>query len=162
MEAAVLIHDGQLEQDRWCGLVRPRRPVSPFAQRFTGITPDMFQGAPSFAMIASRLRHLIGTRVMVAHNVRYDATVLRNEFERAGLAFNPATLCTERLARQLAPNLAHYNLRSLCRHLGIAHAGPHRAEADAEATLAVLLRFLADHGAERVLATVEPPRQKAA
>ncbi len=152
-----MVHDGTQELQRWSGLVRPRGPVPPFAQRFTGITSAMLREAPSFAMVASRLRHLMGSGVLVAHNVRFDLTVLRHEFERVGLPFNPPTLCTERLARQLMPDLPHYNLRSLCRHLGIAHAGPHRAGADADATLALLLRMLADHGADRINATMEPP-----
>ncbi len=156
IEVAVIVHDGLRELDRWNTLVKSRVDVPPFIRRLTGITPRMLEPAPTFVQVAHSLRASTTDRIMVAHNVRYDMTALQHELARTGLSYQPDTLCTERLARQLIPNLTHYNLGSLCRYLGIARGHEHRAAHDAQATLALLLRLIEDHGRERVLATVVP------
>lgn len=156
IEVAVIVHDGLLELDRWNTLVHVRTEIPPFIKRLTGINSRMLENAPSFVQVAHSLRGSTADRIMVAHNVRFDMTALQHELARTGLSYSPATLCTERLSRQLIPNLTHYNLGSLCRHLGIARGHEHRAAHDAQATLALLLRLIEDHGRERVLASVVP------
>lgn len=160
IEVAVIVHDGLRELDRWNTLVHTRLEIPPFIQRLTGITSKMLEKAPPFAQVAQSLRASTAERIMVAHNVRYDMTALQHELARTGLSYHPATLCTERLARQLIPGLTHYNLGSLCRHLGITRGHEHRAAHDAQATLALLLRLIEDHGRERVLASVIPWSEK--
>lgn len=156
MEVAVLLHDGHGEQERWTSLVRPRVPISGFVRRITGIEPGMLTGAPSFPRVASRLRAMTRDRVLVAHNVRFDRIALQHEFARTGLPFHPDSICTERLARQLLPQLQHFNLASLCRYFGIPQGRSHCAAFDAEATLALFLRFIDLAGMDRVMACVEP------
>jgi DNA polymerase-3 subunit epsilon len=160
IEVAVIVHDGLRELDRWNTLVNTRTVIPHFIQRLTGITPRMIEGAPPFVQVAQSLRASTADRIMVAHNVRYDMTALQHELARTGLSYHPDTLCTERLARQLVPNLTYYNLGSLCRHLGITRGHEHRAAHDAQATLALLLRLIEDHGQERVLATMVPWSEK--
>ena len=160
IEVAVIVHDGLRELDRWNTLVYTRQEIPPFIGRLTGITAKMIAGAPPFAQVAQSLRGSTADRIMVAHNVRYDMTALQHELARTGLSYHPDTLCTERLSRQLLPNLTHYNLGSLCRHLGITRGHEHRAAHDAQATLALLLKLIEDHGLDRVLATVIPWSEK--
>jgi DNA polymerase-3 subunit epsilon len=85
-------------------------------------------------------------RIVVAHNVRFDMTALEHEFARTGLVFERDTVCTERLSRSLLPGLDHYNLGSLCRHLGIPFTSAHRAVADAEATARLFQRLVEEFG----------------
>lgn len=160
IEVAVIVHDGLRELDRWNTLVRTRQEIPPFIRRLTGITPAMLTKAPSFTEVAISLKASTEGRIMVAHNVRFDMTALQHELARTGLSYHPDTLCTERLARQLIPGLTHYNLGSLCRHLGILRGHQHRAAHDAQATLALLLRMVADHGRDRVLSTIVPRNEK--
>lgn len=156
IEVAVIAHDGLRELDRWNTLVSTREELSPFIQRLTGIRPAMLEGAPTFHKVARSLQRSAEGRIMVAHNVRYDMTALQHELARTGLSYHPDTLCTERLSRQLLPNVGHYNLASLCRYLGIRQGHRHQAAHDAQATLELLLRLIADHGLERVLMAVAP------
>lgn len=159
MEVAVIALDGATERMRWDSLVHPRQRVPWFTRKLTGIEDSMLADAPYFHEVARTIATLTQDRIVVAHNVRFDLTALSHEFARAGLAFSPATLCTERLSRRLMPQLEHFNLGSLCRSLGIPFPTAHRALADAEATAALLRRFLHDHGAERVLLeAVHAPR----
>jgi DNA polymerase III subunit epsilon len=160
IEIAVIAHDGIRELDRWNTLVNTRTEIPPFIQRLTGIRKQMLDGAPSFPTVARQLHSSTRNRIMVAHNVRYDMTALQHELGRTGLSYCPDTLCTERLSRQLLPHLTHYNLGSLSNYFGIVQGHKHRAAHDAQATLELLLRLIADHGRERVMGAVVPWAQE--
>lgn len=151
VDVAVLAMDGTKERLRWDSLIQPRTSIPPFIRRLTGIDQSMLRDAPSFVEVVRTLETLTQDRTIVAHNVRFDMTALEHEFARTGLVFDRPTLCTERLARRLAPNLSHYNLGALCRYFGIPFIAAHRALSDAEATAALLTRFIMDHGEEQVL-----------
>lgn len=151
MEVAVLALDGTTERVRWDSLVDPRANVPAFIRKLTGIDGAMLKDAPSFVEVVRTLETLTQDRIVVAHNVRFDMTALEHEFARTGMVFDRPTLCTERLARRLVPNLPHYNLGSLCRYFGITFTAAHRALSDAEATAGLLSRLLNDHGEELVL-----------
>lgn len=156
MEVAVVAMNGTDERMRWDSLVHPRCYVPPFMVRLTGISDSMVRTAPAFSGVVRTLETLTQDRIVVAHNVRFDMTALSHEFARTGLVFERSTLCTERLGRRLAPKLEHYNLGSLCRHFGIQLVGAHRAMADAQATAALLARYIVEFGADEVMASVAP------
>lgn len=156
IEMAVIAHDGLLEIERWNSLIKQPDEIPVFIQRLTGIRPAMLRSAPPFLEVARKLRASTQDRIMVAHNVRFDMTAIQHEFARTGLSYHPDTLCTERLTRQLHPQLPHYNLASLCRYFGIAQGHKHRAAHDAQATLSLFLHLIGEHGSERVFQTVVP------
>lgn len=142
IELAVLLHDGVNVTDRWSTLVHPRVPLPAFVTRLTGIHRDQLKDAPTFPQAARMLQGFTRGRTIVAHNARYDMTVLAHEFHRVGMSFDRTALCTEVLSRQLVPDLTHYNLGSLCRHLGITFEARHRALPDAEATAELFSRLM--------------------
>lgn len=151
MEVAVIAVDGSEKRLSWSSLVRPRTSVPPFIRRLTGISDGLLAEAPRFHEVVRTLETLTQDRIVVAHNVRFDMTALEHEFARTGLVFDRHTLCTERLARRLVPSLTHYNLVSLCRHLGIPFTRAHRAMSDAEATFLLLNLLIQRFGEEAVL-----------
>jgi DNA polymerase-3 subunit epsilon len=157
MEVAVVVLDGMHERHSWDTLVDPRAPIQPFIRRLTGIDQRMLEAAPVFADVVGSLDTLTRERILVAHNVRFDLSALTHEFARTGLSLVRATLCTERLSRQLVPGLPHYNLGSLCRHFGIPFTAAHRALPDARATAALLGKLTDAHGIDRVLRCVQEP-----
>lgn len=159
MEVAVLAIDGTTERLRWDSLVDPGVPVPAFITRLTGIGRADLAGAPRFVEVVRTLETLTQDRILVAHNVRFDMTALDHEFARTGLVFERHTLCTERLARRLMPQLPRYNLGSLCRHWGIPFGAAHRALPDAEATAALLLRLIDRFGMDEVLHGVVAARR---
>ncbi len=146
MEVAVVMLDGMSERNRWNSLVRPSGRIPPFIRRLTGITEGMVASAPRFHEVVRSLETHTRDRIVVAHNVRFDMTALEHEFARTGLVFERDTLCNERLSRHLLPGLEHYNLGSLCRHLGIRFVDAHRAVADAEATSGLLQKLVSEFG----------------
>ena len=146
IELAVLLHDGVSIIDGWSTYVRPRVAIPAFVTKLTGIHCDHVQDAPTFEQTARMLQGFTRGRTIVAHNARYDMTVLTHEFHRVGMSFERTALCTEVLSRQLVPGLTHYNLGSLCRHLGIDLEARHRALPDARATAELFTQLMAQCG----------------
>jgi DNA polymerase III subunit epsilon len=129
---AVLVGGGELH-DRWEALVPVRAPLSRGIQRFTGISQAMVDEAPPAEATLPELAAAMRGRVLVAHSAGFDRRVLRQAFERAGLAWaDPPVLCTVALARRLHPLARQRRLAALAESLGIEVSVTHRALADAE------------------------------
>jgi DNA polymerase III epsilon subunit-like protein len=82
VEAAVvhLSTDGQITQE-FSTLINPGRDVGP--TRIHGIRAADVLHAPAFADAAATLWQLLSGRVLVAHNVPFDARFLESEFNPA-------------------------------------------------------------------------------
>lgn len=156
MEVAVIAMNGHEVRLRWDSLVFPRQRVPWFTRKLTGIEDGMLREAPLFHEVIRTIETLTQDRIVVAHNARFDMTALSHEFARSGIPFDRSTLCTERLGRRLIPGLSHYNLGSLCRHFGIPFPIAHRAMADAEATAALMGRYLDAFGEDAVMQGLAP------
>src|SRR3954452_8665427 len=129
---AVLVGGGELHE-RWSSLVGVAQPLSRGIQRFTGISQAMVDAAPPPERVLPDLAGQMCGRVLVAHNARFDARVLRQAFDRAALTWpDPPILCTVALARRVAPLQRRRGLAALADALGIEVEGVHRALPDAE------------------------------
>lgn len=118
--------------EQWSTLLDPAEPIPPFIQQLTGITNEMVRGQPSFGTLAQGLAERLHGKLFVAHNARFDYGFLKNEFRRAGIAFQADVLCTVRLSRLLFPSAARHGLDALIARFGLAPLGRHRALADAD------------------------------
>ena len=135
---AVLVGGGELHE-RWESLVAPSAPLRRVIRRLTGISQEMLDGAPRLEEVLPELARRIEGRVLVAHNAAFDRRVLRQSFERIGLAWpDPPVLCTAALARRLLPLQRERRLGALADALGIEVRVAHRALADAETCARVL------------------------
>lgn len=147
---------GVLEIDRfevaceWSTLVNPGIAVPSEIQALTGITHDMLAEAPRFAELAGELHERLAGRVFIAHNARFDYGFLRREFDRAGLKFQPRTLCSVKLSRRLYPRERGHDLDSVIARHGIDCQARHRALGDADA-LWQFLRIAAEERGDEVL-----------
>jgi DNA polymerase III subunit epsilon len=131
IEIGVLrVEDGQLVKT-FKTLLNPGCSLPPEITYLTGITSAELENAPSFREIRDDLEEVLADCVMVAHNVRFDYSFLRNEFKRLGVNFSPKQICTVKLSRQLYPQYPRHNLDSLIERLGIECATRHRAFEDA-------------------------------
>ncbi|WP_084070795.1 exonuclease domain-containing protein [Pandoraea vervacti] len=118
--------------EQWSTLLDPAEPIPPFIQKLTGITNEMVKGQPSFGTLAQGLAERLHGKLFVAHNARFDYGFLKNEFRRAGIAFQADVLCTVRLSRLLFPSAARHGLDALIARFGLMPQGRHRALADAD------------------------------
>ena len=118
--------------DEWDTLVNPERDVGPVD--IHGVTASMVSAAPSFIEIAGAIGERIYGALLVAHNLAFDARMLRQDFDRIGARLSPGDgVCTLRLG--------HGKLRDVCREHGVVHEAEHRALADARATAELLLKL---------------------
>jgi DNA polymerase-3 subunit epsilon len=150
-EIGIVLHDGEKILDRYQSLVNPERHIPEHITRLTGISNEMVADAPRFFEVAKDIVEWTSGHIFVAHNVRFDYSFLRAEFERLGFTFSRRKLCTVKLARKMLPGLPSYSLGKLIRQLGIEVEARHRALADAQATAELLGIILAKEASETAL-----------
>ena len=134
--AAVVVDetDGSVV-DEYDTLVNPQRDTGPVGVH--GVTASMVEAAPSFEEVAAALAFRLDRAVLVAHNLSFDARMLRQEYERVDADFDEGQgHCTLRLTSE--------NLETACARYGIVLEGHHRALADARATSELLWHVLDD------------------
>lgn len=125
----------------WDSLLRPQGGVG--ATRVHGITRDMVELAPRFEDIGLELHGLLADRVVVAHNLAFDAKFLVSHFDRIGL-HSPEIAggaCTLRTSQAVLPGPS-FKLLDCCEAAGIDLIDAHSALGDAMATAHLLGYFL--------------------
>src|SRR3954452_8316897 len=128
---AVLVGGGELH-DEWDSLVGVAQPLGRYIQRFTGISQAMVDAAPAPEDVLPALAVQLRSRVLVAHNARFDVRVLKQAFARAALEWpNPPVICTVQLARRFLPLQPRRGLATLAGALNIEVDEVHRALPDA-------------------------------
>jgi DNA polymerase III subunit epsilon len=133
-EIAIFHFDGKKVSKKFSSLINPQEEIPPYISSFTNITNEMVADAPSFEEVADEIYSALDDTIFVAHNVNFDYSFIKYEFERAGITFNRPKLCTVRLSRQIIPGFKSYSLGKLCADLQIQLNDRHRAGGDAKAT----------------------------
>ncbi len=142
IEIAVVIHDGQSIIDQYSTLVNPERSIPYEITRITGIDNSMVEDAPRFFEIAKEFIMRTQGAIFVAHNVNFDYSFIREEYDRLGYTFSMRQLCTVKLSRKSFPGLHSYSLGNLIKHFDIAVNARHRALDDAIATTQIFSMIL--------------------
>ncbi|MCG5440779.1 exonuclease domain-containing protein [Micromonospora foliorum] len=126
----------------WCSLVNPNRDLGP--QHIHGITAAEARRAPGFEQVAGHLAGLLRGRVLVAHNLTFDAPFLHAEYRRVGIEApidQAPGLCTMRLAPHFLPS-AGRSLGDCCRLAGLPPHQAHSALHDARAAAQLMSYYL--------------------
>lgn len=132
--------------DEWSTLVNASRDLGP--QHIHGISAAEVREAPTFADIAGELAVRLADRVIVAHNLSFDAMFLNAEYSRLGVRVPVARevgLCTMNLAGRYLDSTAR-SLSACCESAGIDHQQAHSALHDARACAGLLSRFIHEIG----------------
>ncbi|MCG8306220.1 MAG: GIY-YIG nuclease family protein [Cytophagales bacterium] len=138
IEIAIITFDGTRVLDTYATLINPGRYVPPFITSLTGISNEMLKDAPAFEEVAGTILQKTEGKIFVAHNVNFDYSFLKQEFNILGQGFDRKKLCTVRLAKKIMPGFRSYGLGTLTNALGISIENRHRALGDARATAEVL------------------------
>ena len=141
-EIAIFIHDGEKLIDEYETLINPEQNIPGYITGLTGISDEMVVDAPIFEEVAKEIHSRLEGNIFVAHNVHFDYSFLKREFEAVGISLNLKKLCTVRLSRKLIPGLSSYGLGNLSKSLGVEIVGRHRAGGDAEATAKIFHHLL--------------------
>ena len=134
-------HSGEVVEE-WTTLVNPERDVS--AGYVHGITARDVYGAPRFGEVAGLLAESLRGRVLVAHNLSFEAQFLMGEFGRLGHELQldrGSGICTMTLASTYIPHSPR-NLQACCDCCGVELLDAHSALADARATTQLLGRYI--------------------
>ncbi len=142
IEIAVFVFDGEKITGSFSTLLNPKRPIDPYVTKLTGISNDMVKNAPLFEEVHEKILELTHENIFVAHNVKFDFGMIRQEFKRLGIDFNRKQLDTVNLARKTIPGFNSYSLGNICDSLEIEITDRHRATGDAEATVKLLKLIL--------------------
>jgi len=113
-------------------LINPEEPVPSFITRLTGITDEMLWDAPTFKGIADDLELFLDGALFLAHNVNFDYSFIKMEFERIGQKFAMDRACTARLSRKLYPEHKSHALDRIIERMEVEVKNRHRAYDDAE------------------------------
>ncbi|MCL2735117.1 MAG: exonuclease domain-containing protein [Propionibacteriaceae bacterium] len=144
--AVGLRFDGSVEGE-WSTLLNPDRDLG--SADIHHISARDVLDAPHFFDIAGDLAEVLRDRVIVGHNVRFDAAFIEAEYRRAGfldtLIPSESCLCTMRLSAQVLPK-APRNLEACCGQVGVVNEAAHSALADARATAALLQHLMPAFG----------------
>jgi DNA polymerase-3 subunit epsilon len=137
-----------VERRNW--LVNPGRPIPKEASDVHKITDDIVASAPPFEAVAREVAGVLEGCLPAAYNAAFDRAFLGNELARAGLPSEalPANLRRDIewldplvWARELQHEERSRALGEVATRLGIALENAHRASADAEAALRVMLEL---------------------
>jgi DNA polymerase-3 subunit epsilon len=140
--AVVVVREGRIERS-WRSFVNPCAPIPTFITQLTGISDEMVADAPPIRELLPGIVERIGERILVGHNVRFDAGFIDFELRRHGHKplVNPK-VDTLALARRTIAQVANYKLGTLTRELGLDVERHHRALADARATAELLVHCI--------------------
>ena len=115
----------------------PKRPISPYVQTLTGITPAMLIGAPPLEESLHKLLEFLGDATLVIQNAPFDLAFLRPRFAKLGCELDNTVVDTLDLARQALPGRRRRGLDALGQIYGVPIEHRHRALGDARATLQI-------------------------
>ena len=109
------------------------------------ITDEDLDGKPTFNELKEAIGRFIRQgELIVAHNAAFDIGMIKKELGKTGENWNPPTLCTLKLARNVLPKGIPKTLEALSRRYGISSFVPHRALPDAIILLKVFGALLAE------------------
>lgn len=129
--------------ERFSTLINPQRHIPLFITSFTGISNEDVEDAPTFYQVKEKLLEMLDNSVIVAHNLPFDLSFLKNEFRIIGEEFNPEnSICTLKLSRRTYSNLKSKSLGSVASFLKIKNSNSHRALSDAETTARILIKII--------------------
>ena len=138
----VAVVEGGKVVEHFGSLVNPETEFDGFNVALTGITPAMAEAAPSFDEIWPRLRPLLESGTLLAHNAVFDLGVLGHCLHSYDLDYRSLMpyACTVQMGRRCFPRLRSHRLDTLCSCLGIP-LDHHRADSDALACAELFLRY---------------------
>ena len=141
---AVRIEKGKVGE-RYQSLMNPGKRVAPFIEEYTGISNAMLKTAPPCKTVMAEFADFVEDFDMVAHNSSFDSRFLMAECRRIKRSPSGEFACSMLTARRLYPDAPNHKLGTLVAFHQLPNDGTfHRALADAEMTVHLWLKMLAD------------------
>ena len=138
-----VVEDGSIV-DSFFSYVNPEQPFESFNVQLTGIDENTVANAPTFPELWERIKPLMESGMLVAHNAKFDLSVLKECLSAYGISWKPSAqaICTVLIGRSVLPDISH-KLNNMCSYYGIC-LDHHRADSDSHACAEILLRYIRD------------------
>ena len=142
--------EGELK-DSYAFFIRPPRNSLYFTNTFIHhITLEDVINEPEFDYYYPHLCEVLKDAIIVAHNARFDLTVLNAMCDEYDLPhFNNQYIDTVALSRRAYPNLINHRLNTIAEYLGV-ELDHHEAKSDAFACLMIILDLMERYGCYEV------------
>ena len=136
-----VVEDGKVTEE-FFSYVNPEEPFDAFNTELTGISAETVAGAPTFRDLWPRIKPLMASGILVAHNAPFDMGVLKRCLLDYGIDWKERALyaCTVRIGRAVLPNMRH-RLNDMCAYYGI-ELDHHKADSDSRACAEILIRYI--------------------
>lgn len=119
-------------------LINPEVPFDDFNVELTGISELDVRTAPTFPAFWPNIKNALSEGTFVAHNARFDLSVLCKACQAYGIAFPEVRyIDTLTLVQELLPGLDSYKLNAVCQYLTIP-LNHHHADSDSLACAKIL------------------------
>ncbi len=138
IEIAIIRVEGNKIVDSFTTLINPQTYIPSFITHLTGISNENVESAPLFTEVKHKVKKFLKGATFVAHNVWFDYSFIKSEFDRADVLFESKKCCTVRLSRRLYPQFKSHSLESVIQRFGFTYKNRHRAYDDAH----ILWQFL--------------------
>jgi len=140
-EIAITLTDGREIIDQYETLLQPDTNIPHYITQLTGIDNEMLEDAPRFEDVAQKIDELTKDCVFVAHNVNFDYSFIKKQFDALDIKWTRRKLCTVRLSKKAFPGFKSYSLGNLCKSLDVINERAHRAMGDTKATTEIFHRI---------------------
>lgn len=137
----VVIEDGKIV-DSYSSLINPECIFDEFNINLTHISPMDVANKPTFKDLWPTLKKYFDKGVLVAHNARFDLTVLARCLKAYGIEYKSSVeyVCTLDVAYKVFTNIKNRKLNTICEYLNI-ELNHHDALSDASACANILLYY---------------------
>ncbi len=136
-----VVENGRIT-DEFFSYVNPEEKFDAFNSELTGISETTVSDAPTFRELWPRIKPLLTSGILVAHNAPFDMGVLKKCLLDYGITWKDRVnyACTVRIGRAILPNMSH-RLNDMCRYYKI-ELDHHKADSDSHACAEILIRYL--------------------
>lgn len=144
-EVGLVTYQGGEKVEEWSRLLNPGRPLSAESVQKTGVRDEDLAGCPPFRDVVHEVLDRIHGRVLVGYNLlSFDLPMLQAELKRLQLVMPPCSLVDALVfARGLVAQGRH-SLQDMVARYGLTMETAHRATADADAVVRLLLAMAPD------------------
>lgn len=139
----VLMRGKEILDETFHSLVNPLQPLPQASYAVHGISENQLKTAPTIEQVFPRFLQFVGTRVVVAHNAKFDYSFIEKNCRELGLPFCNMLLDTLALSKYLFSYEKRHNLDEVSSRLQLKKSGGrHRSLGDCHLTALVLSRFI--------------------
>ena len=138
----ITVVDNGVITEEFFSYVNPEEPFDAFNTELTGISAETVASAPTFRELWPKIRPLMSSGVLAAHNAPFDMGVLKKCLRDYGIVWKErvSCVCTVRIGRKVLPDISH-RLNEMCKyyHIQLDH---HQADSDSRACAEILIRYM--------------------